>query len=230
MSDGIILLSAGHGGGAAGAQGPEHNEAELTLDLRDRVIAALGAVKGFVVKSDGKKGENLSLSKAIVLAREADIAVEIHFNNDVPGASGAECFGTKDTAAFCRALSKACAQQMGDGVRGRDGGYKHHTDSFVGSLGFVRAGGVVLEVCFLNEDDMQVYLPKRDAIAGAIADVIRKHALGKRRSPEVREGWGRASLATTHPGPTRGRHLVAPGTQSRRHRTLGAPQRRTRLS
>lgn len=221
-----ILISAGHADDDVGARGTDHDEADLTLDLRDRVIDALGEVKGHRVIRDGDAGQNQTLRDAIRLARSAVLAVEIHFNPDIPKAKGSECFGTERTRTLCQRLARACDRHLGGGLRGGDGGYKHHTDSARGTLGFCRAGGVVLEVCFINAASLAIYLPKRDALARSIAAVVREEV----GAGSLLGAGAKASLSSLGDldWPARARRMVAPGTRSERERALAAPHRRRR--
>lgn len=225
MSKRTILVSAGHDDRKKGAVGKGHLEADLTLALREAVIAELVPVKGFTVIRDGEAGENLALWRAAALARTADLAVEIHFNPNA-NAKGAECFGTEDTKSFCQRLAQACAKHMGRGLRGGRGGYKHHSESQHKSLAFVRAGGVVLEVCWMNRRGVEIYEQKRDLIASDIARVIRNEATALLREDDG--GVLEAGASAKGIAASRGRHIVSPGSASGRARSLAAPHRRNR--
>jgi N-acetylmuramoyl-L-alanine amidase len=209
-----ILVSAGHGGGDPGAQGYGHSEAALALELRDLVYERLQRA-GHTALRDGAGGENESLRRAIVRARGAGVALEIHYNAAIPTATGVEAFGTDETRQLCVRLSAAVASVLGIPVRGGAGGFKHHTTTRHGTLGFCRAGGVLIEVCFMNQRDLDRYLPRKAQVAQALADVLSMEA-----------NTGLAAAARSVVAPTRPRRGVAPGTASVRRRSRSAPQRR----
>lgn len=212
-----ILVSAGHGAGDPGAEGFGHREADLALELRD-MVAPLLARRGHTVMRDGEERENLSRFEAIARARRCDLALEIHFNGTDPAATGVECFGEESSRTLCKRLSRAVANVLGLKLRGGRGGYKHHTETRHGlkGLGFCKAGGVLLEVCWMNEHDLTLYLPRKAAIAGVIADVLDAAAAG----PLLDDDATAPSPTST---PARPRKRVAPGSSTR---SRGAPQRR----
>lgn len=218
MPRGVILISAGHGGGDPGTPGADHTEAALALELRDLVASRVQRL-GHTVVRDGEPGQNLGLRQAIARARSAAVAVELHFNASTPGATGVECLGTEETRALCVHLTRAVAAVLGTPIRGSRGGYLHHTDSARGTLGFCRAGGVILEVCFMNDGDLGRYLPRKLRVAEAIANVVH---LASSRCLAVPPG------ESTLAAPLRPRRGIAPGTASTGARSRSAPQRRAR--
>jgi hypothetical protein len=193
-----------------------HEEATLALELRDLVHERL-ARSGHEVDRDGATGENLRLAIAIEKARAASLALELHFNGTLATATGTECFGTSDKRAICIELARATATVLGIGVRGGDGGFKLHTESQHGArgLGFCRAGGVLLEVCWMNQHDLDRYLPRKDAVADAVATVLARHV-----------AEARADLPPAPPA--RPRRATRPGTRSTLPHSPSAPQRRRR--
>src|SRR5690554_7152306 len=55
-----LFIAAGHSYSDPGASGHGYTEADIVLDLRDRLCKALRA-RGVVIGMDGEKGENLPL-------------------------------------------------------------------------------------------------------------------------------------------------------------------------
>lgn len=212
----VVLVSAGHGGRDRGAVGYGHAEADLALELRDLVFALLARM-GHHVDRDGDAGDNLRLTVAIEKARHAFVALELHFNGTLASATGVECFGQAGARPLCQRLAQATAAVLGLPLRGGMGGFKLHTESQHGArgLGFCRAGGVLLEVCWMNQRDLDRYLPRKAQVAAAIAGVLDAH---------VRS----APAETTAPAPARPRRQTRPGTASVHARSLAAPQRQRR--
>lgn len=211
MARGTILVSAGHGGGDGGTPGAGHTEAALALELRDLVVPRLQRF-GHTVERDGAAGTNETLRAAIARARLADVAVELHFNSSAPNATGVECLGTEDTRLLCIQMAQAVAAVLGTPLRNHRG-YLHHTQSPRGTLGFCRAGGVILETCFMNQHDLGIYIPRKQRVAEAIATVLHRAAT-------------QCLYVAGEPAPPlRPRRAVAPGTTSTRARSRSAPQR-----
>ncbi len=177
-----ILVSAGHGAGDPGAAGPgapdyDFTEADLTLELRDLVADELERV-GYAVLLDGDRGESRSRSYSISQVKRADAAVDLHFNASRDGGgTGVECFSLVAHEALASLLARAVAKTLGLRLRGK-AGYKDPSESRHPSLGFCSAGGVLLEVCFMNRRDLDAYLPKKAAVAAAIAGALRDHLNG----------------------------------------------------
>ena len=170
-----ILVSAGHSTVPPvdpGAVGNGHREADLTLELRDLVVALLRAA-GVKPLVDGEDGRNEPLTKAVALARQADVAVEIHFNAGPPSARGTEVLAFEDERGAAASLAAAVASAAGLSVRGSDGGWKRTDSGQHKSLAFCDAGGMILEVAFISSAaDVAAYEAAKPAVARAIADVL----------------------------------------------------------
>jgi len=170
-----ILVSAGHGGGDPGATGPggpsyPFTEADLALEQRELVTELLEK-RGFRVLRDGSRGENLARSVSLSLLRGVDLALDLHFNSHDRPATGVECFGLRDKSALCAALAQAVAAAVGLKVRGR-AGYRDPSESQHPSLTFCSRGGILLETCFMMKPDLDRYVPRKKAVAEAIARVL----------------------------------------------------------
>lgn len=167
-----VLISAGHSATDPGAVN-EHmklTEAKLALDLRDSVAAELRRY-GVEVVEDGRDAENLPLAQAIKLVK-GRTAVELHFNAGPSSAHGVEAISLPPQAGLARALSKAVASVLKTRVRGSDG-WIDQSKSARGKLGFVQAGGIILEVAFISNDgEIGFYLANKGAVAKAIAATI----------------------------------------------------------
>jgi len=173
---GKILVSAGHStgeGGAPGASSNGYTEANETLRVRDAVAAILKD-KDLTVITDGEEGVSESLRSAIALAREADVAVEFHFNSSSSNrATGIEVLARANNRTLPRNLAKAIEQATRLTLRGGDGGYKPDNSGQHASLGFCRAGGLVVEICFIsNPSDMSAYEANFSTLSTKLADVV----------------------------------------------------------
>lgn len=169
-----IFVSAGHSDTDPGAGGNGLHEADVVTELRNIVSFYLWrAAIPHIVDSDSIT-KNLPLAQAIKLARKVDIAVEFHCNaSSEPRATGVETLGGKGTLDLGSALCKAIAEVLG--IRNR--GAKPEASGQHSRLGFVRAGGLIVELFFIsNPNDVAVYQAKKWLVGKAIADVLIKEA------------------------------------------------------
>ena len=156
----LVLLSAGHTNVSGQDRGVGANgmvEGVEAVKIRDRV-ADLVRVKGVSVIEDGADGQNLPLSKALELAKKADIKIEWHFNAAAnPSASGIEVLSMPAHTKFGQRLAEAVNQALSLPLRG-DKGWKSDTSGQHSRLAFCRAGGLLIETCFLtNPGDVKSY-------------------------------------------------------------------------
>ena len=167
-----ILISAGHSETDPGAVSKLFKEADLAVILRDKVASLLRA-KSISVLTDGADGINDPLNKAISLAKTVNgPAVEIHFNAGAPSANGIEALCKPNNKPIAQALCQAIAKETLFKLRG-DFGYKPDDSGQHHRLGFCEAGGIILEVCFIsNDNDMNAYISRVDKVAAAIAGVL----------------------------------------------------------
>lgn len=168
----VIVLTAGHSATDPGAVADGYTEAGLMLRLRD-LTAELLRDMGHIVIEDGGDDENLPLRHAISLIGQGALAVELHTNaSGNPAARGVESISLPPLRQFCRRLSAAVANVLDTRVRG-DRGWIDQSQSARGRLGYVNAGGVILETFFIsNPLERASYLADPLAVARAIAGVI----------------------------------------------------------
>ena len=77
-----------------------------------------------------------------------------------------------DQRRFAQALAQAVATALSTRVRG-DAGWIDQGQSARGRLGYVNAGGVILETFFIsNPIEREAYFARLPEVAGAIADAI----------------------------------------------------------
>lgn len=169
----IYTVTAGHNWadpGAVAATG-EREEALMT-ELRDIVASKLRAAD-HAVRTDGGWRHNLPLANAIALIPGADAAVELHTNAaENPAATGVEVVSLPEQAPLARAVARRIARVLGLRLRGA-GGWIDQRQTARGRLGFVRAGGLVVEVFFLsNPADLASYQRLKWMVATAIAEAM----------------------------------------------------------
>lgn len=171
LRDGIILVSAGHTnikGQDRGAASGVYVEGELSVVLRDAVAARLREL-GRKVSEDGFDGVNEPLTKAIALARAADVAVEFHWNSGPASATGIEVLCKPTKKALAQRLAAAVASATGLTLRGEKG-WKSDTSGAHSRLGFCEAGGLIVEICFItNANDMAAYHGNFGKVVEALA-------------------------------------------------------------
>lgn len=167
-----IVITAGHSTKDPGAVNGPITEADVCADLRNLVSFYLTR-GGIPHAKDGSGGENLPLNAAIKLITPGSIAVEFHCNAFSATSTGVETLSNQDKFELGKKLCAAIAGVLGipnRGAKAQNSG--QHT-----RLGFVAAGGLILETFFIsNNNDLRVYMDKKWLVAKAIADVLIEEA------------------------------------------------------
>ena len=172
----VVTITAGHGAGDPGAVNGQITEAEIATDMRNIIKFYLDR-EGITVRTDGTGNTNQSLKEAIKLIKGSKLAVEIHCNSFyLPTARGVEALAQRKDKAISQKLCKAVSDVMGIPVRGSEGGFKSEGSGQHSRLGYVRNGGIILELFFLsNPQELATYQAKKWLIAREIAKVITDH-------------------------------------------------------
>lgn len=168
-----IIITAGHSNTDPGAVGNGTTEAAVVTEFRNLVADALRA-RGFDPVTDGQGAVNLSLRDAIRLIRPGALAVEFHCNAAAsPTASGVETLSGEALKPLGRALCASVSFSLGIRDRGaKDEGAGQHS-----RLGFVQAGGLILELFFIsNASDLKSYQINKATLARGVASVLIDHA------------------------------------------------------
>lgn len=164
-----IVITAGHSNTDPGAVNGVVTEAHIVTDFRNMVAHYLKeAGRNFV--TDGAGNDNQPLAKAIALIKPGDLAVEFHCNSfSNPNATGVETLSSGMHKAIGAAICNAVASTLNIANRGaKDEGSGQHS-----RLGFVRAGGIIVELFFIsNQEDLKRYLDKKWLVAKAVANVL----------------------------------------------------------
>lgn len=164
-----IVITAGHSNTDPGAVNGVVTEAHIVTDFRNLVAYYLERA-GAVFATDGTDNDNKPLSQAIALVTPGSVAVEFHCNAfSNPAATGTETLSQDKDKALGRELCAAVANTLYIVNRGAKGeGSGQHS-----RLGFVRAGGIILELFFIsNPNDLKAYLDKKWLVARAVAGVL----------------------------------------------------------
>lgn len=168
-----FTVTAGHSyldPGAIAADGTR--EEDLMVELRDIVAHKLRA-RFHTVRTDGGWRHNLPLVNAIALIPGADVAIELHTNAFTnPAATGVEVVSMPAHKELARTIARRIAHVLEMPVRGA-GGWIDQSQTARGRLGFVRAGGLVVETFFIsNPRDLAKYQARKWLVASAIVDAI----------------------------------------------------------
>jgi len=170
-----LLISAGHSDQDPGAVSGLHTEAKLALELRDLIVEELKTT-AIKVLTDGTEGQNLALKEAIFLAKQVDLAVELHFNAAGSAfAQGVESISLPAKKEISQKLSASISSVLGSRLRG-DSGWIDQSQSARGKLGFVQAGGIIVEVCFItNTMEMEYYQLNKAKLAHVLALTLKEY-------------------------------------------------------
>lgn len=171
-----VVITAGHSNTDPGAVNGNVTEAEITTDMRNIVAYCLRDL-GIKAVTDGTGSQNDTLSNAIKLIKQSEVAVEFHCNAFyLPTAAGVEALAQPKDKAICQKLCEAVSDVMGIPVRGSAGGFKPENSGQHSRLGYVREGGIILELFFIsNPSELATYQAKKWPLAREIADVIAAH-------------------------------------------------------
>ena len=169
----VITVTAGHSNKDPGAVNGLFREADIAQEMRNMVALYLRQ-KDIAVKTDGEGKGNLPLPDAIKLISGSKAAVEFHCNAfSKPSAGGCEALSQPKDRALSQRLCKAVSDVMGIPTRGTDGGWKNEGSGQHSRLGYVRNGGIILELFFIsNPAELAVWQDKKWLVAKAVAEVL----------------------------------------------------------
>jgi len=175
-----ILLIAGHGQGDPGASANGYIEADLTRELALKIKTQIKAFADVTVFDTQKNMYRYLKSGNTFDFSPYDYVVEIHFNAGISAnakndktTTGCEILVHKNEAGV--SVEKAILENISSiGFKNR--GIKRRSD--LQNMNIVHKSGIsyaLIETCFIDDnDDMKLYISKKDAVASAIAEGIMK--------------------------------------------------------
>lgn len=169
---GFATITAGHSNTDPGAVNGKVKEADLVVNFRNAVTHYLREV-GLQVKTDGTGTKNDPLSAAVKLIQGSSVAVEFHMNAAASKqANGVETIALPKDKKLAQDLSKAVADALGSRLRG-DNGWIDQSKSARGRLAYVNAGGLIVELGFIsNEDELARFNARYWLAAKAAAKIL----------------------------------------------------------
>lgn len=170
-----VVIAAGHSNTDSGAVNGEHKESVLMASFRNAVAVYLRA-NGIRVVTDGTGLVNKPLKESISLIKGSDLAIEFHMNAATSKqANGVETIALPKDKKLAQSLSKAVADVFGSRLRG-DNGWIDQSQSARGSLGYINAGGLIVELEFISNDEkLKSFNEKYWLAAKAVAEVIQEY-------------------------------------------------------
>lgn len=168
-----VFLSAGHSSTDPGAVANGRKEADIAVEFRNMVSFYLSR-DSIAHVLDGSGTQNLPLREAVAVMKRSDIGVEFHCNAAASAAAtGVEALSATGDKALAARLSEAVA----DALLLRNRGAKAENSGQHSRLAFVQAGGVIVELLFItNEQDLAAYDARKWLAAKAVADVLIEEA------------------------------------------------------
>ena len=169
---GFVAVTAGHSNSDPGAVNGKIKESELVTNFRNAVAFYLREA-GLATKTDGTNSRNDPLSSALKLIKGSSIAVEFHMNAAASKqANGIETIALPRDKKLAQDLSAAVATALGSRLRG-DNGWIDQSKSARGSLAYINAGGLIVELGFIsNEVELAAFQARYWIAAKAVAKVL----------------------------------------------------------
>ena len=168
----FVTITAGHSNVDPGAVNGKFKEAELVSQFRNAVAYYLREAD-VAIKTDGIGSDNQNLNTAIKLIKGSSIAVEFHMNAaSSKAAYGIETIALPKDKKIAQELSQVVAKVFNSKLRG-DSGWIDQSQSARGKLGFINAGGLIVELGFIsNEAELAQFNAKYWQAAKAVAQVL----------------------------------------------------------
>lgn len=166
----MIYLSAGHSNSDPGAVGFGRKEADLAVEMRNMVSFYLTEL-GRPHETDGKGTVNIPLAQTLKRTKAINaIEVEFHCNASTnANATGVETLQGAGNAALGALICKAIAGAL----KIKNRGAKPESSGQHARLGFVQAGGIIVELFFIsNANDLAAWDARKWVAAKAVAEVI----------------------------------------------------------
>ena len=167
-----FVITAGHSSADPGAVSGSRKEADIARDMRNMVALKLRQ-RGYTVTTDGDGDVNKPLRDAIALIKPNVVAIEFHCNASTNSkATGVESISLPKHKALSQHISRSVSEVMGLPLRG-DAGWIDQSQSARGRLGFVNAGGIIVELFFIsNPENLQAWDSKKWLVATAVTNAL----------------------------------------------------------
>lgn len=174
----FVAVTAGHSNTDPGAVNGKIKEAELVTNFRNAVVHYLREA-GITSRTDGTGTQNDPLSSALKVIKGASVAVEFHMNAATSKqANGIETIALPKDKALARDLSVAVATAFKSRLRGENG-WIDQSESARGSLAYINAGGLIVELGFIsNEAELAAFQARYWIAAKAVAKVLIEYEKG----------------------------------------------------
>lgn len=173
-----LIISAGHGGNDPGASGNGFIERELTIELRDLIVAEFKLLNIAPLVDDNRNALSQTLTWLRGKFGSKDILLDIHWNaSSNPDAKGSEIIVPDVVSSFEKILANGLLKVFTD-LGFRDRGVKHESLTARKSLAWMKpaAENILIEVCFIsNTLDMKLYQANKHTIAKRLAAVLHHH-------------------------------------------------------
>ncbi|RKG40626.1 N-acetylmuramoyl-L-alanine amidase [Acinetobacter sp. WCHAc060007] len=175
---GFVAVTAGHSNSDPGAVNGKIKESELVTNFRNAVVHYLREA-GITTRTDGTGTQNDPLSSALKLIKGSSTAVEFHMNAAASKqANGIETIALPGDKKLAQDLSVAVATALGSRLRG-DNGWIDQSKSARGSLAYINAGGLIVELGFIsNEAELAAFQARYWIAAKAVAKVLIEYEKG----------------------------------------------------
>ena len=177
-----IILISGHGAGDPGAvaavDGVVYKESAEAEALVKKIAERLKAYECEVFCYDFAANAYADWKNGTLQLPSADALLEVHFNACAADAGdgrikGCEAFVHPSSGGESRKLASAMVAAVCGAAELTLRGVKQGQYAVIGAAEKARIPSTLLEVCFLDDaDDLRQYLPRRDAIADAIAEEL----------------------------------------------------------
>lgn len=176
---GFVAVTAGHSNSDPGAVNGKIKESELVTNFRNAVAFYLREA-GIATKTDGTSTRNDPLSSALKLIKGSSVAVEFHMNAAASKqANGIETIALPRDKKLAQDLSAAVASALGSRLRD-DNGWIDQSKSARGSLAYINAGGLIVELGFIsNEAELAAFQSRYWIAAKAVAKVLIEYEKGE---------------------------------------------------
>ncbi len=160
-------------------------EHEYNVELQQLIVQGMTDSEclsgtSFEVKTDSERSSNYQVRQMInTYATKGSRGCDIHFNNNNPRATGVEVVVSPHTTSENKARANRTAERISKCLdithrkRVPSRGYIYPTETFVGKLPILsqtKIPMILIEVCFLNENDLAKYEPKKHEVA----DIVRE--------------------------------------------------------